>query len=332
MPQVYTIGVLIPIWNDAPSEAPDQRPLGRLAMEMEPLGVSIIFGHKIHAGALSGWRASGKGWSPVEGVPLDAVYDRFPSQTHKQAFEEMQCAAGDIPWCNPPGFTDLCRDKWLLQRHMETGGIKMPDCSVEVETFDVLLKDWGAAFLKPRFGSFGRGVQYVRDVEALQSAQHMWSETFGSQMVLQRAVPPPDKWAGVSVRILCQRNADGKWITNPGVVRRSASDPVVNAARGANLCPLDRVVDATSCARVDALMAQVCARISELPDSAHILEMGVDVVLDDKERPHLIEINGRPRGRLASLARQEPKRFKPLHRAVVRRPFERILRLIVGGL
>jgi predicted ATP-grasp superfamily ATP-dependent carboligase len=83
---------------------------------------------------------------------------------------------------------------------------------------------------------------------------------------------------------------------------------------------------------VDALMAQVCARISELPDSAHILEMGVDVVLDDKERPHLIEINGRPRGRLASLARQEPKRFKPLHRAVVRRPFERILRLIVGGL
>ena len=78
MPQVYTIGVLIPIWNDAPSEAPVERPLGRLAMEMETLGVSIVFGHRIHAGALWGWKASGKGWSPVEGVPLDAVYDRFP--------------------------------------------------------------------------------------------------------------------------------------------------------------------------------------------------------------------------------------------------------------
>ena len=64
------------------------------------------------------------------------------------------------------------------------------------------------------------------------------------------------------------------------------------------------------------------------PNRVSILEMGIDFVVDRHGCPHLIEINGKPKGRLAWLAQQQPDAFQAAHTAAMMRPFQRISRVL----
>ena len=50
------------------------------------------------------------------------------------------------------------------------------------------------------------------------------------------------------------------------------------------------------------------------------IELGVDLVVDEDGELHVIEVNGRPRGRLEVLAQQDPTRFQGAHAAAIARP------------
>jgi hypothetical protein len=146
-------------------------------------------------------------------------------------------------------------------------------------------------------------------------------------MLLQRAVSPPLGWAGVSVRILAQRDPEEGWHLAPAVARRDRTEAVVNAHRGAEVAPAMDIVVGETLSACHSLARRVCDAFDATLGSGSAIELGVDVVIDAIGRAHLIEVNGRPQGRLRVLAEVDPDRFEPIHRRVIERPLRYLAHL-----
>lgn len=326
----YTIGVLVPIWDQQPTTPPSQRAIGRLAQRLEQNGIRLVFGSESGLNGLSGWRVSGDKWMQTPMAAVHALYDRFPDQSQPEAYDRVRQNLADVPIFNAPSFTHLCRDKWALQQHLVHARIPMPEMVLMPAQFERALQQWGRAFLKPRYGSLGRGVRLVASASALSEALMNDPHPSYGPPVLQRAVIPPKGWGGVCIRVLMQRESGGGWVANPGVARCSDVDPVVNAARGAHVSLASNFLSSEGARRLQELLRSIGAVFDTHKDSENILEMGIDFVVDPDGCPHLIEINGKPKGRLAWLAKQQPDRFEGVHADAVARPFRRIARLLRG--
>lgn len=294
------VGVLVRCPPGRPPPPPDAMPVGRAALLAEAEGIPVVVGDEVSGGVMSGLRAVGGAWVRTE-AELVACYDRFPSQTWPKRFAHSVAELG-VPLGNPPALTALCRDKVACQRHLEAAGIAQPPL------LEALTE---AAFLKPRHGSFGQGVRRVvpGDVELPVAGLS------SGDWLLQRAVPPPDGWAAVSVRLLAQRDLDGWHLAQP-VARRDRTDPVANVARTAEVVP--HPLDAP----LRSLALEVCAAL----ETPHLVELGLDFAIDVDGRPWLIEVNGRPRGRLEVAAERWPRLFAEAHRNALVRPIRTLYR------
>ncbi len=302
------LGIMLRSSREFPT-VPERLPLGRAALVLAEEGVDVVFGDRAEAGVLHGLRAVPGGWVRASVRP-DAVYDRFPSFTRPEQYGQLLQGLGAVPVVNPPRVIALARDKVAAQQILAHLG--MPPMEADPRRFARFLRD-GPAFVKPRFGSFGEGVRHIERAPP----PRIGPGGRGQPAILQRAVSPPVGWAGVSVRVLVQRTVDGPVARTP-VARSSRDDPVVNRSRGAEVFPLaDRWPGCVAEAHRLALRA-----LDAFPEA---VELGVDAVLDRHEKLMLIEVNARPRGRLAALAARWPDRFGAEHEAAVMAPLRRAL-------
>lgn len=289
-----------------PPRPPETLPIGRAALALADRGVGVVFGGEAEHGRIVGLRARPGGWDPVC-MRVHAALDRYGSFTHPTAYHRLLAGLGTTPVHNPPALTALLRDKVRTQVLLHDLG--MPPLEVDPRRF-------ARGFAKPRFGSFGRGVTLGTP------GARATVDGVDQPMIVQRAVPPPPPWTGVSLRILVQRGPDGPIVRTP-VARVSHTDVVVNRARGAEVFPADDILPAAA-ASARELANTVFARVQQrFPGT---VELGVDAVVDPDQRPVLIEVNARPRGRLAALAAQDPDRFTDEHRAAVLAPLEAVAR------
>ncbi len=309
------IGVLVPTVPGPPREPPEARPIGRAALALAAEGIDAIFGDTVQDGWIEGHRARPGRWQTAR-AEVVAFYDRFPSQRRAERFAQITTQLAGRPLGNSPALTALCRDKLACQQHLEAHGLEMPTVEDRPERFAEQLAAWGSGFLKPRFGALGAGVRAVRPGDPLPATLRALLDE-DEPAILQRAVPPPPGLAGRSVRLLAQRDADGSWHLHEPVVRQSSDDPVVNAARGAMLLVGGDHLPAHT---LDAMRALVTAACDALAAHGPALELGVDLVLDPDDLPHLIEVNSRPRGRLEKLADLFPDRFGDAHVQACARP------------
>jgi len=308
------VGVLVGAYRDEPAP-PESLPLGRAALRLEQEGLPVVFGHEARDGRLVGMRPRPGGWVAAEMAIVGAL-DRFPSRSQAARYHHLLHGLGDTPTFNGPDVIARCADKL---RCPEVLDVPQPLVEADPSRFEEALAAWGAAFHKPRFGSFGAGVRRVVPGDPVPAV----AEGLGGPepALLQQAVPPPRGWAGVACRVLVQRDGAGWWAAVP-VARVSTDDAVVNAARGADVHPLAELFpDAVDAVRDVAL--QTAERLETVCGS--VVELGVDVVLDPAHRPWVIEVNGRPRGRLEAIAQDDPDWFEAHVEACIR-PLRAVIR------
>ncbi len=319
---MITIGVLVPTYP-APPPPPENKPVGRAALLLAREGICALFGDRIHRADgvvyMAGVRVTPGGWVR-ETNPMLALHDRFPSQRRADRYRETLAVLGALPMGNPASVTLLCRDKIACQDTLTAAGVPMPAIETEPQRMAERLAAWGAGFLKPRYGALGIGVRRVLPGERLPEALPGAVPGVLDPAFLQQAVPAPAGWAGRSVRALVQRLPGGSWHFCPPVVRQSREDFVVNAARGAQVAPADDVLSASTMRRVAETCEATCHAIASHEDGAHVVELGLDMMIDDTGRPQLIEVNSRPRGRLEALAALDARRFGAAHIAACARP------------
>ncbi len=324
-PNSVYIAVLVPEGASAPPP-PEATPLGRAALSLASAGVHLLFGARPRSARLCGLRATASGWVAEE-HDVDAAYDRLPAVAAPALREAALAGLVGLPVGNPPALIDLCRDKLRCQGALDAAGVGgLPPVEGDPARFAARIAEWGVAFHKPRFGSQGVGVRRwtAADGPPPPSAPGLLDAQL-DPAILQFAVPPPAGWAGWSLRVLCQRLPDGGWTLAPTVLRRSLTDPVVNAARGAALAPAEDHLQQADHNFARGLALTVAGVLGR--DEAAV-ELGVDLVVDRDGHPWIVEVNGRPDGRLAGLAKQQPVRYGPAAEQAARRPFERLAAVV----
>ncbi len=310
------LAVLVPRPSGPPVDPPEAFPLGRAALAAP---VDVVFVRTLQDGMASGLRAIPGAWEVVDGIAVCGAYDRFPSKGDPDGHTALVRGLRGGPLINPVSLTALCRDKLACQRHLEARGVAMPEVVDDPAVFADALSHWGAGFVKPRFGAFGAGVSRVVAGARVPATVH-GDAAASEPALLQRAVAPPDGFAGVSVRALVQRLPGGGWALAPMVARRDRVDPVVNVARGAEARLADDVLGADTLAVLARRVRATAEALADHPDGALLAELGVDLVIDPDGTPWVIEVNGRPRGRLEVLAERDPVAFRVLHLEACLRP------------
>lgn len=287
---------------------PSDLPIGRAALTLAARGVTVVFGQHAAHGTFTGLAAHADGWVPTTGR-VHAALDRYGSFTDPDGYHALLAGLGSTPVFNPPRLTALLRDKLATQ--VVLGDLGMPELVVDPTQFGATLEQWNEGFLKPRFGSFGRGVQV-----ATTGCARAVVDGVDQPLILQRGVAAPPSFAGVSLRILVQWSTQGPLVHAP-VARVSRTDRVVNRARGADVFPADDLFPTTA-DRARELAHAVFLRLDGLFPG--LVEIGVDAVVAPDGEPVLIEVNARPRGRLAALASSAPDRFQAAHERAVLQP------------
>jgi len=188
--------------------------------------------------------------------------------------------------------------------------------------FDAL-RAWGVGFLKPRHGGLGRGVRRVLPGHDLPATGPGAVHGVDDELILQRGVAPPPDTAGVVVRWLWQRESGG-WAPGIPVARVSREDPVVNVARGADAVRASEVLDRSTLDAARAVARCACDALASLGPT--VLELGLDFAVDRDGVPHLIEVNGRPGGRMKAIADRDPL-VAAAHVEAVRRPLRYLARM-----
>lgn len=321
-----TIGVLVPTHGSKPMLPPEQRPIGRAALLLAHEGIDVIFGDRLRGGRISGFRARPKGWTEATDVPIDGLHDRFPSQLRSKRFDELMSARDGVPMANPLEFTLWCRDKLACQQDLETYGVKMPAVTGDHGRFEAALKAWSHGFLKPRYGALGIGVQRVSPGDALPSRLEGVVPDRPDPAILQAAVEPPAGWASRTVRVLVQRTETGGWVQGTPVVRQSRSDFVANAAQGAAVVSGVTALPEACQSAIRGAVVDLTHVFDRIPIAKHMVEAGVDLALDSKLNPWIIEINSRPRGRMEILANSDPSHFERAHVEACARPIRVLAR------
>ena len=326
--------LLILLPTDRPAAgAPSDRPLGCAALNLEREGITILLGDQVRGGRIHAWRATEAGWTQDSAAGVVAVHDRYPAEARSRTWRELRRSLGDSLFGNPPDLTTLCKDKLACQTFLSSLSLGMPEVEGDEARFEERIATWGSAFLKPRRGSSGAGIRLLRGPEDLPTPQPPLSgprqpnTLVRTDWILQRAVDPPPGLAGLALRVLVQREVSGNWWIGPAVARRSTSDPVVNAARGAEVLQGDAAVSSDCLAIAASQSARVAEALAERPGGDRLVELGLDFVVGSDGLPHLIEVNSAPRGRLLHLARLHPARWQQTHQDAVERPLRRLLAL-----
>ena len=309
-----TVAVFVPPIHSTrppPRDVPIARALIKRSNEF-----NVVFGFQLrnleNTVRIIGSTISGQDWVQTTST-FDIIHDRFPSQIRHQHFQQLHSLTTDVPWGNPITTTLLCRDKLACQRILERSGCHIPEVLDNYETFESALEHWGFGFLKPRYGALGIGVTHVQPGDPLPVRLTSVVPNQTDPSILQRGVPPPKGWKGMSVRQLVQKTTSGSWVPRTAVLRHSKTDVVVNVARGAQASPAKEILPPDTIDSIQTQSLLACSVLDTQPNGATNIEFGLDFVIDPHFKPWLIEVNSRPRGRLEFLAEQFPEQYGNEH-------------------
>lgn len=214
---------------------------------------------------------------------------------------------------------------------------------VKPNDLNIILENYGSAYIKPITGSLGRGI-----IRAVKEAGHYKYQTRSGKVGYAKSIPDLyskiKHLAGgraylvqqglelyqtnnkvVDIRVLMQKNGRGIWTLTKMYVRAGLKGQITsNLASGGTAYPLSKVLsEKYSDAEISLIrqgvrdLAFKTCQALELTSKELYGEIGVDIGLDKYNRLWLIEMNSKPRKttrgkgdpRLVSLSFAKPLRY-----------------------
>jgi len=209
---------------------------------------------------------------------FDALLVRtMPAGSLEQVIFRMDVLAGlqsaGVLVVNPPKAIEVAVDKYLALFRLAEAGLRIPRtciCQTATEAVNAFQSLGGDVVVKPLFGSEGRGITRVTDVELAERAFRLL-ESLGAVIYLQEFIPH----AGCDWRVLV---VGGRLF---GMKRQNAADWRTNVSRGAVTEPLD----------IDDQLAEVARRAAAAVGASLA---GVDVLPDANGQLYVLEVNAVP--------------------------------------
>ena len=162
--------------------------------------------------------------APLAGFDA-AIVRTMPAGSLEQVVFRMDVLhAAGIPVVNPPRAVETCVDKYLTNVRLQRAGLPTPPTHVSQRADDALeafTRLGGDVVVKPLFGSEGRGMQRISDVELAWRTFHVLEQT--RQVIYQQAFVRHPGWDLRAFVI------GGKVI---GAMRRSSRAWRTNVAQG----------------------------------------------------------------------------------------------------
>lgn len=215
----------------------------------------------------------GAGSPRIEAGPFDLLHDAdavlvrmMPPGSLEQVVFRMDALhrliAAGVPVMNPPGAVETAVDKYLATARLEAAGLPVPPTWTG-ETAEGAMAAFerlgGDVVVKPLFGSEGRGLVRVADLETARRVFHA-IERIGSVLYLQKAIRHPGHdWrlfvlGGRVIGAIRRHCPAGDWRSNVAIGGRAeAAQPgdeaerlAIAAARavGARMAGVDLLPDA----------------------------------------------------------------------------------------
>jgi RimK family alpha-L-glutamate ligase len=162
--------------------------------------------------------------APLAGYDA-AIVRTMPAGSLEQVVFRMDLLhAAGIPIVNPPRAVETCVDKYLTNVRLQKAGLPTPPTHVSQRAEDALeafTRLGGDVVVKPLFGSEGRGMQRIADIELAWRTFHVLEQT--RQVIYQQAFV---RHPGYDLRAFV---IAGKVI---GAMRRSSRTWRTNVAQG----------------------------------------------------------------------------------------------------
>ncbi|WP_257349464.1 YheC/YheD family protein [Pseudalkalibacillus decolorationis] len=256
----------------------------------------------------------------------DVIYNRISSRSIERSEKYSQF----FERCKDLGiafFNDHFLSKWETLRiliELDTVAAYLPETHLYegIESL-VLIDKHPIVFLKPIHGREGKGIIRVQktNTEQVQLDFSSKRNTMKSTVlqktairffedllpkethIVQQGIPLLEYEGGkIDFRILCNRNDKGKWYISSSIARLSAQDRFVsNLSQGAKVYPsieiLERFFDKKKTHQLIQTMFEIAIDVSEcisLHAGGIFGELGIDIGVDTKGHPWIIEINTKP--------------------------------------
>ena len=204
---------------------------------------------------------------PNFSLDADVVFARLmPAGTLEQVIFRMdllqRLMLAGVPVINPPKAIEASVDKYLCLAKLAAAGLPVPNTQVS-QTCDQALIDFerlgGDVVVKPIFGSMGRGIERLTEVEQAKDCFKQLIEQ--GSVIYQQAYIPHDR-SDLRLFVIGQRvwamrrQATSGWITNisqggQGFIHEPTDQEIDWARRsvhavGASIAGVDLIYDATT--------------------------------------------------------------------------------------
>lgn len=124
----------------------------------------------------------------------------------KKFIEELKALAKIVKVIKDPFSFDIVDDKFKAHLALKTSGLPIPDFALvqwdDLETMRKIMKEWKVAIVKPRCGSYGRGIVKVETFETLRDIAGMLMFEHKQRKIFVEKFYQNDKNAWISATVI----------------------------------------------------------------------------------------------------------------------------------
>ena len=299
-----------------------------LMQEAQARGMDAFVFTEFNPTGVTAWQLNGDDWAESTRAIPGVFYDRSFRKKNgagKTSNTRALCSLGSTP-INSPDFRKLALDKHLMYENLknhEIDGMGLPHTQKFSEDSTIgFLEKWPTAILKPRFGSGGQGIIKIAKTGtdySLNYKDHSLScqahelknkineirQKMNSDKrlyIIQECIDLPKYNNGVfDVRVIYQKGKGGSPLRTGMAVRLAAPNKVTaNLHQGGSRETLGTVLGELFNQDMNGPIAESIRKYSKqifeiLDDQVGpIGEVGIDFLIDQTGKVHLIEVNSVP--------------------------------------